>query len=53
MAWINHEMPIAGRGIPLTRHFYKFVPPRPLEEFDAEMKQVTSEIMELFQKVIK
>ena len=27
-----------GYEIPLTRHFYKYVPPRPLEEIDAEIK---------------
>lgn len=52
-AWIDHEKTKIGYEIPFTRHFYKFVPPRPLEHIDAELKQVTSEIMELLQKVIE
>lgn len=52
-AWIDHKKTKVGYEIPFTRHFYKFVPPRPLEEIDAELKQVTTEIMELLQKVIE
>jgi type I restriction enzyme M protein len=52
-AWIDHEKTKIGYEIPFTRHFYKFVPPRPMEEIDAELKLVTSEIMELLQKVIE
>ena len=36
-----------GYEIPLTRHFYKYVPPRPLEEIDAEIKALEDEIQEL------
>ena len=34
-AWIDHDKTKVGYEIPFTRHFYKYVPPRPLEEIDA------------------
>ena len=37
-AWVDHAKTKIGYEIPLTRHFYKYVPPRPLEEIDAEIK---------------
>ena len=37
-AWVDHDKTKIGYEIPLTRHFYKYVPPRPLEEIDAEIK---------------
>ena len=37
--------------IPFTRHFYKYVPPRPLEEIDAELKALAGEIMGLLAEV--
>ncbi len=40
-----------GYEIPLTRHFYKYVPPRPLAEIDAEIKQLEDEIQELLREV--
>ena len=36
-----------GYEIPLTRHFYKYVPPRPLAEIDAEIKALEDEIQTL------
>ena len=29
-AWVDHDKTKIGYEIPLTRHFYKYVPPRPL-----------------------
>ena len=46
-AWIDHSKTKIGYEIPLTRQFYKYVPPRPLEEIDAEIKQLEAEIQEL------
>ena len=37
-AWVDHDKTKIGYEIPLTRHFYKYVPPRPLGEIDAEIK---------------
>ena len=43
-AWIDHTKTKIGYEIPLTRHFYQYEPPRPLEEIDAEIKQLEQEI---------
>lgn len=37
--------------IPLIRHFYKYVSPRPLEEIDTEIKALEAEIQELLRAV--
>jgi type I restriction enzyme M protein len=50
-AWIDHTKTKIGYDIPLTRHFYKYVPPRPLAEIDAEIKQLESEIQALLKQV--
>jgi len=38
---------IVGYEIPFNRHFYHYVPPRPLEEIDRDLANVSGEIMEL------
>ena len=50
-AWIDHTKTKIGYEIPLTRHFYVYTPPRPLEEIDAEIKQLEAEIEELLREV--
>lgn len=50
-AWIDYDKTKIGYEIPFNRHFYKYVPPRSLEEIDAELDQVTAEILELLQEV--
>ena len=50
-AWVDHAKTKIGYEIPLTRHFYKYVPPRPLAEIDAEIKQLEAEIQELLREV--
>jgi type I restriction enzyme M protein len=50
-AWIDYTKTRIGYEIPLTRHFYAYVPPRPLEEIDAEIKQLEAEIQELLREV--
>ena len=49
-AWIDHSKTKIGYEIPLTRQFYKYVPPRPLAEIDAEIKQLEAEIQELLRR---
>jgi type I restriction enzyme M protein len=46
-AWVDHDKTKIGYEIPLTRHFYKPVPPRPLEEIDAEILALEDEIQQL------
>jgi type I restriction enzyme M protein len=50
-AWIDFDKTKIGYEIPLTRHFYKYVPPRPLGQIDAEIKQLEAEIQELLKEV--
>ncbi len=50
-AWVDHDKTKVGYEIPLTRHFYKYLPPRPLAEIDAEIKQLEAEIQELLREV--
>jgi type I restriction enzyme M protein len=50
-AWVDHDKTKIGYEIPLTRHFYKYVPPRPLAEIDAELKALEAEIQELLREV--
>lgn len=50
-AWIDHTKTKIGYEIPLTRHFYKYIAPRPLAEIDAEIKQLEAEIQELLREV--
>jgi type I restriction enzyme M protein len=37
-AWVDDTKTKVGYEIPFTRQFYKYVPPRPLEEIDAEIR---------------
>ena len=41
-AWIDHTKTKIGYEIPFTRHFYKHVPPRELEEIDADLNLLIS-----------
>jgi len=50
-AWVDHDKTRIGYEIPLTRHFYKYVPPRPLEEIDAEIRELENEIQQLLTEV--
>jgi type I restriction enzyme M protein len=50
-AWIDHTKTRIGYEIPITRHFYKYHPPRPLDEIDVEIKQLEAEIQELLREV--
>ena len=50
-AWVDHDKTKLGYEIPLTRHFYKYVLPRPLAAIDAEIKALEAEIQELMREV--
>ena len=50
-AWVDHDKTKIGYEIPLTRHFYKYLPPRPLADIDKEIKQLETEIQALFNEV--
>jgi type I restriction enzyme M protein len=50
-AWVDYTKTKIGYEIPLTRHFYKYVPPRPLEKIDAEIKALEDDIQRLLAEV--
>jgi type I restriction enzyme M protein len=60
-AWVDEtytdakdgEVGRVGYEINFNRYFYKYVPPRPLEEIDAELKALEAEIAGLLQEVVE
>ena len=46
-AWLDESRTKIGYEIAFTRHFYEYVPPRPLDEIDAEILALESEISKL------
>ena len=48
-AWIDEAKSKVGYEIPFNRHFYVFEPPRPLEQIDTELKQVSASIMKMLE----
>lgn len=59
-AWVDENYTDAQDGgvgrvgyeINFNRYFYKYVPPRPLEQIDAELKALEAEIAGLLQEVV-
>ncbi len=43
-AWVDETKTRIGYEIPFTRHFYEYVPPRPLAEIEQEIKELEDEI---------
>jgi len=52
-AWVDTKKTKIGYEIPFTRHFYKYVPPRPLEEIDADLEKQVAKILDLLREVEK
>ena len=52
-AWIDHAKIKVGYEIPFNRHFYKYKPPRPLEEIEADIKTLEKEILEMLGEVTR
>ena len=50
-AWVDDTKTVVGYEIPLTRYFYKYFEPRPLDEIDAEIDEVEQEILRLLAEV--
>lgn len=49
--WIDRSKDKVGYEIPFTRHFYKYVPPRSLEDIDADLNKLIAEISVLLREV--
>ena len=50
-AWIDEAKTKEGAEIPFTRHFYEYVPPRPLEEIDRDLDEVLGRIRQRLEQV--
>lgn len=50
-AWIDEKKTKVGYEIPFTRHFYRYVPPRPLAEIDADLEAQVAKILKLLREV--
>ena len=51
-AWVDESKTKIGYEIPFTRHFYEYVPPRPLEEIEAEIRALEGEILTSLREVL-
>ena len=49
-AWMDRRKDKVGYEINFNRHFYKYKPPRPLEEIDADLKQAEERILRLLRE---
>lgn len=52
MARLHGQVGRVGYEIPLTRHFYKYVPPRPLEAIEAEIASLEKDILRMLREVV-
>ena len=43
-AWMDPDKTKVGYEIPFTRHFYRYAPPRPVDEIEQEIRDVGSQI---------
>jgi type I restriction enzyme M protein len=50
-AWISGE-PKIGYDVPFTRHFYQYLPSRPLAEIQKEVEQLEAEIQGMLKEVM-
>lgn len=50
-AWVDHSKTKEGAEIPFTRHFYKYMPPRPLEEIDRDLNEVMDQLRTMLAEV--
>lgn len=50
-AWIDHDKTKIGYEIPFTRHFYRYTPPRPLEEIQRDLRGLVTEIQAMLAEV--
>jgi len=51
-AWIDHSKTKVGYEIPLTRHFYVYQPPRPLDAIARDISKLEKDIMAMLREVV-
>jgi type I restriction enzyme M protein len=49
--WVDRSKDKIGYEIPFTRHFYKYVAPRPLEEIDNDLNKLVKEIQDMLSEI--
>ncbi|MFC9359517.1 N-6 DNA methylase [Rhodococcus sp. NPDC057014] len=50
-AWIDRDKTKIGYEIPFTRHFYRYTPPRPIEDIQKDLRVLVAEIQEMLHEV--
>jgi type I restriction enzyme M protein len=50
-AWVDFDKTKVGYEVPLTRHFFKYKPAKPLAEIDREIKELEAEVQGLLSEV--
>jgi len=51
-AWMDHSKDTVGYEINFNRYFYKYAPPRPLEEIDSDLKRAEEDASRLLNEVM-
>jgi type I restriction enzyme M protein len=51
-AWVDESKTRIGYEIPFTRHFYEYLPPRPLGEIEQEIKELEDEIRGMLEMIL-
>jgi len=52
-AWVDYAKTKVGYEIPFTRHFYRYTPPRPLAEIDADIDTVETQIQQVLRRIAR
>jgi type I restriction enzyme M protein len=50
-AWIDYSKTKVGYEIPISKHFYVYEPPRPLDQIEAEIKTLEEDIFAMLKQV--
>ena len=50
-AWVDESKTKIGYEVNFSRYFYKYMPPRPLEEIEADLKKIEKEIADMLTEV--
>lgn len=51
-AWLDPSKTKIGYELPLTRHFYQYEPPRPLDEIENDLAKLEKKIVEMLKEVV-
>lgn len=49
--WVDRTKDKIGYEIPFSKYFYKYTPPRPLQEIDAELNELVKKIGQLLKEI--